>query len=136
MSVDPRRSSPLISNRTKTLFMAGAVIALAAVPAWRTKLLDAKFRAPAIAMEQGTGQWTPFAVAPLLYPQINLTPNLPHSGRVSSVAVDPPRFTAVAARRRQWRYVGNARFRRNLDAHHRRRTDAGDWRRSFRTKQP
>jgi len=68
--------------------MAGAVIALAAVPAWRTKLLSAKFRAPAIAMEQGSGQWTPFGAAPLSYVS-NPGTNSPHSGRVSSIAVDP-----------------------------------------------
>src|SRR4029450_6256429 len=84
MSVDPRRSSPTFF--TKRLLVAGAVIALAAVPAWRTKSLNAKFGAPASATEQDTGQWTPFAAVPLSYQS---SPNSLHSGRVSSIAVDP-----------------------------------------------
>ena len=50
-------------THVRTIALIGLVMAAAAVPAWRT-ILHATFRAPAIAMEQDAGQWTPFAAAP------------------------------------------------------------------------
>jgi hypothetical protein len=84
MRVDLRRSSPCISRFAKTLFVGGALVALA-VPAWRTKSLTATFRAPAIATEQDFGQWRPLGRS-----FRNSGDADPYqSGRVASIAVDP-----------------------------------------------
>jgi photosystem II stability/assembly factor-like uncharacterized protein len=89
MGVNPRRSSPTISRRTKTLFVAGTLVAVAAVPAWRTKSLIAELRAPATAMEQDFGQWRQIGQSLRRSPGA-VDPSDPYmSGRVASVAVDP-----------------------------------------------
>jgi photosystem II stability/assembly factor-like uncharacterized protein len=90
MSVEPRRHSPAISPRTKTLFIAGTILAMAAVPAWRIKSLTANFPASATSAEQDFGQWRQIGQALIRSGTPDPTnPDPYQSGRVASIAVDP-----------------------------------------------
>jgi hypothetical protein len=92
MGVGPHRLSPFISNRTKTLLVAGAVTTLAVAPAWRSKSSASKLGASASVVAQA-GQWVPQSPVPFLSSGVSRTVapnyNTYHSGRVSSIAVDP-----------------------------------------------
>jgi photosystem II stability/assembly factor-like uncharacterized protein len=91
MGVDSRRSSsPTITRFTKTIFLAAVVIALAAVPAWRSKRVDANLRATTSSVVQEGGQWRQIGQALLRSGTPDpRNPDPYQSGRVSSIAVDP-----------------------------------------------
>ena len=91
MGVDSRRSSsPTITRFTKTIFLAAVVIALAAVPAWRSKRVDANLRASTSSVVQEGGQWRQIGQALIRPgPRDPTNPDSYQSGRVGSIAVDP-----------------------------------------------
>jgi photosystem II stability/assembly factor-like uncharacterized protein len=86
MSVDRRRQWHALSRQLATILIASAVVAAVALPAWRSKSPNSVLGAATIATEQVAGRWIPFAAAPLASQS---APNIFHSGRISSIAVDP-----------------------------------------------
>src|SRR5262245_41749024 len=86
MSVDGRRQWLAVSRQLAPILIVSAVVAAVAFPTWQSKSPSSVLGAATIATEQAAGQWIPFAAAPLASPK---APNIFHSGRISSIAVDP-----------------------------------------------
>src|SRR4051812_34480787 len=78
MPSESRVSSPTLTSSIKGICAVAVIAVVAALMPWR---------ASTDSTTQGSRQWVPFASTPLTY--LESQPTDFHSGRVSSIAVDP-----------------------------------------------